>query len=137
MAEYLFEEGKSKQMLRDPGLYLKLVLMYVEEGLMEKTLEIVKAMKISKLRISDCIFCAIVKRGFLAAVKVYKELISQGCEPGQVTYSSVINAYCHLGLYSKVVMLFSEMEHKGFDKCVVAYPSMIVMYGKTGRPKMQ
>ena len=106
---------------------------------MEKTLEIVKAMKISKLRIFDCIFCAIVngfskKRGF---VKVYKELISQGCEPGQVTYSSVINAYCHLGLYSKVVMLFSEMEQKGFDKCVVAYPSMIVMYGKTGRPKMQ
>lgn len=108
---------------------------------MEKTLEIVKAMKISKLRISDCIFCAIVngfskKRGFLTAVKVYKELISQGCEPGQVTYS-IINAYCHLGLYSKVVMLFSEMEQKGFDKCVVAYSSMIVMYGKTGRPKMQ
>ena len=29
VAEDLFEEGKSKQMLRDPGLYLKLVLMYV------------------------------------------------------------------------------------------------------------
>ena len=56
VAEYLFEEGKSKQMLRDPGLYLKLVLMYVEEGPMEKKLEIVKTMKISKLRISDCIF---------------------------------------------------------------------------------
>ena len=109
---------------------------------MEKTLEIVKAMKTSKLRISDCIFCAIVngfskKRGFLAAVKVYKELISQGWEPGQVTYSSVRNAYWHLGLYSKVVMIFSEMEQKGFDKCVVAYSSMIVMYGKTGRPKMK
>ena len=84
---------------------------------MEKTLEIVKAMKISKLRKEDCIFCAIVngfskKRGFLAAVKVYKELISQGCEP-QVTYSSVINAYCHLGLYSKVVMLFSGWNKRG------------------------
>ena len=56
VAEDLFEEGNSKQMLRDPGLYLKLVLMYVKEGLMEKTLEIVKAMKSSKLRISDCIF---------------------------------------------------------------------------------
>ena len=56
VAEDLFKEGKSKQMLRDPGLFLKLVLMYVEEGPMEKTLEIVKAMKISKLRISDCIF---------------------------------------------------------------------------------
>ena len=118
MVEDLFEEGKSKQMLRDSGLYLKIVLTYVEEGLVEKTLEIVKAMKSSKLRISDCIFCAIFngfskKRGFLATVKVYEELISQGCEPGQVTYSSVINAYCHLGLYSKVEMLFSEMETKG------------------------
>nr|ABK95746.1 unknown [Populus trichocarpa] len=32
-------------------------------------------------------------------------------------------------------MVFSEMEEKGFDKCVVAYSSMISMYGKTGRAR--
>jgi pentatricopeptide repeat protein len=138
VAEEIYEEAKSKKMVRDPGVHLKLVLMYVEEGPLEKTLEIVKAMKDSGLRISDCIFCAIVngfskKRGFLASVNVYEELILQGCEAGQVTYSSIINAYSNLGLHWKAEMVFSEMQQKGFDRCVVAYSSIIVMYGKTGR----
>jgi pentatricopeptide repeat protein len=141
VAEEMYEEAKRKKMvMRDPGVYLKLVLMYVEEGLVEKTLEIVEAMKGSRLRISDCIFCAIVngfakKRGFLASVKVYEELVLQGCEAGQVTYSSIINAYSNLGLYGKAEAVFSEMEEKGFDRCVVAYSSIIVMYGKTGRTR--
>lgn len=140
MAEELLEEAEGKRMLRDPALFLKLVLMYIEEGCMEKTLDVVATMTRVKIRVSDCIFCAIVngfsrKRGLRSAVKVYEDLTSQGCEPGQVTYASVLNLYCRLGLYSNAEMVFSEMEQKGFDKCVVAYSSMIAMYGKTGRPK--
>ncbi|KAJ9152949.1 hypothetical protein P3X46_026453 [Hevea brasiliensis] len=138
VAEDLFKEAEEKKMLRDPEIFLKLVLMYMEEGLMEKTLEIVKVMKRVKVRVSDCIFCAIIngfarRRGFRAAVKVYEELISDGCEPGQVTYASIINAYCRTGLYSRAEMVFLEMQEKGFDKCMVAYSSIISMYGKTGR----
>ncbi|XP_049354200.1 pentatricopeptide repeat-containing protein At5g13770, chloroplastic [Solanum verrucosum] len=140
MAEELLEEAEGKKMLRDPALFLKLVLMYIEEGCMEKTLDVVATMTRVKIRVSDCIFCAIVngfsrKRGLRSAVQVYEDLTSQGCEPGQVTYASVLNLYCRLGLYSNAEMVFSEMEQKGFDKCVVAYSSMIAMYGKTGRPK--
>ncbi|PHU17341.1 Pentatricopeptide repeat-containing protein, chloroplastic [Capsicum chinense] len=140
MAEELVEEAEGKRMLRDPALFLKLVLMYIEEGCMEKTLDVVATMTRVKIRVSDCIFCAIVngfskKRGLRSAVKVYEDLTSQGCEPGQVTYASVLNLYCRLGLYSNAETIFSEMEQKGFDKCVVAYSSMIAMYGKTGRPK--
>ncbi|KAJ6890796.1 hypothetical protein NC651_024338 [Populus alba x Populus x berolinensis] len=139
VAEELFKEAQEKRMLRDPEIVLRLVLMYIEEGKMEKTIEIVKVMKsTANLKVSDCIFCAIVngfskRREFSAAVKVYEELKYDGCEPGQVTYASAINAYCRAGLYSKAEMVFSEMEEKGFDKCVVAYSSMISMYGKTGR----
>ncbi|KAJ4822653.1 hypothetical protein Tsubulata_038700 [Turnera subulata] len=139
VAEELFEEAKEKKMLtRDPEMYLKLVLMYVEEGPLDKTLEIVKAMRCQKLRVSDCIFCTVVngfskKQGFGAGVRVYEELVSQGCEPGQVTYASVINAYFRMGLYPDAEKMFLEMEHKGFDKCVVAYSTIISMYGKTGR----
>ncbi|KAF9673844.1 hypothetical protein SADUNF_Sadunf10G0066100 [Salix dunnii] len=139
VAEELFKEAQEKRMLRDPEIVLRLVLMYIEEGKMEKTIEIVKVMKgTANLKVSDCIFCAIVngfskRRGFDAAVKVYEELKDDGCEPGQVTYASAINAYCRVGLYSKAEMVFSEMEEKGFDRCVVAYSSMISMYGKTGR----
>jgi pentatricopeptide repeat protein len=141
VAEELFKEALEKRMLRDPEIVLRLVLMYIEEGQMEKTIEIVKVMKgTANLKVSDCIFCAIVngfskRRGFSAAVKVYEELKYDGCDPGQVTYASVINAYCRAGLYSKAEMVFSEMEEKGFDKCVVAYSSMISMYGKTGRAR--
>ncbi|KAF2316632.1 hypothetical protein GH714_041973 [Hevea brasiliensis] len=100
-----------KENVKGSRNFLKLILMYMEEGLMEKTLEIVKMMKRVKVRVSDCIFCAIIngfarRRGFRAAVMVYEELISDGCEPGQ---------------------------EKGFDKCMVAYSSIISMYGKTGR----
>ncbi|KAM3235319.1 pentatricopeptide repeat-containing protein, chloroplastic [Capsicum annuum] len=140
MAVELVEEAEGKRMLRDPALFLKLVLMYIEEGCMEKTLDVVATMTRVKIRVSDCIFCAIVngfskKRGLRSAVKVYEDLTSQGCEPGQVAYASVLNLYCRLGLYSNAETIFSEMEQKGFDKCVVAYSSMIAMYGKTGRPK--
>lgn len=138
MAEELLEEAESKKMLRDPALFLKLVLMYIEEGAMERTLDIIAVMNRVKVRVSDCIFCAIVngfskRRGLNAAVKVYEDLILQGCEPGQVTYASIQNVFFRLGLYFKAEMIFSEMEEKGFDKCVVAYSSMVAMYGKTGR----
>ena len=137
-AEELLREAKSKTVIRDPEVYLKLVLMYIEEGLLEKTLEVVEEMRDAGVKVSDCILCAVVngfskKRGFPAAVIVFEKLISQGYEPGQVTYASVINAYCRLGQYSKAEKAFSEMVQKGFDKCVVAYSSMVVMYGRTGR----
>ncbi|KAL5827582.1 hypothetical protein ACOSQ3_019422 [Xanthoceras sorbifolium] len=140
VAEELFKEAAEKRMLRDPEVFLKLVLMFIEEGLVEKTLEIVVAMKDAKLKVSDCILCAIVngfskRRGYWAAVKVYKQLMSQGCIPGQVTYASIINAYCRIGLYGKAETVFQEMEKMGFDKCVVAYSSMVAMYGKTGRAR--
>lgn len=138
VAEELLREAQSKTMIRDPEVYSKLVVMYVEEGLLEKTLEVVEAMNDAGVKVSDCVLCAVFngfskRRGFSAAVKVFEKLISKGYEPGQVTYASAINAYCRLGQYSKAEKAFSEMEQKGFDKCVVAYSSMIVMYGKTGR----
>ncbi|KAI3461326.1 hypothetical protein Pfo_017989 [Paulownia fortunei] len=140
MAEELFQEAESKKMLRNPALFLKLVLRYLEEGLMEKTLDVVAAMKRVNIRVSDCIFCAIVngfskKRGVRAAAQVYEDLVLQGCEPGQVTYASVLNMYIRLGLYSKAEMVFSEMEEKGFHSCVVAYSSMVAAYGKMGRTR--
>ncbi|XP_010270795.1 PREDICTED: pentatricopeptide repeat-containing protein At5g13770, chloroplastic [Nelumbo nucifera] len=138
MAKEIFEEAREKQMVKDPALFLKLILMYVEEGLMDKTLDIVKAMKQAKIRVSDCIFCAVVngyskKRGPKVAIRVYEDLVSQGCEPGQVTYASVISIYCGIGLHTKAEMTYFEMEQKGFDKCIVAYATMVSMYGKVGR----
>lgn len=140
VAEELFKEAETKKMLRDPTVFLRLITMYVEEGLLDMTLEVVKAMKGANIRVSDNICCAVVsgfsrKSTLLNAVKVFEDLILMGCEPGQVTYASVLNVYCRLGLYAKAEMVFREMEEKGFDKCVVAYSSMVVMYGKTGRPR--
>ncbi|XP_071702597.1 pentatricopeptide repeat-containing protein At5g13770, chloroplastic-like [Rutidosis leptorrhynchoides] len=138
LAEELLDEAEGKKMLRDPSVFLKLVLMYIELGLLEKTIDVVSYMKKMSVRVSDCIFCAIVngyskKKGPSNAAKVYEDLVSQGCVPGQVTYASVINVYCKIGLYEKAEGVFSEMENKGFDKCVVAYSSIIAMYGKTNR----
>ncbi|PSS01032.1 Pentatricopeptide repeat-containing protein [Actinidia chinensis var. chinensis] len=139
VAEDLSREAESKKMLRDPAVFLKLVLMYVKEGLLEKTLEIVSTMKRVKIRVSDCIFCAIVngfskRRGLRAAAKVYEEMILQGCEPGQVTYASIISVYYRLGFYLQAEKVFSEMETKGFDRCIVAYSNMVAMYGKASKP---
>ncbi|KAB2065858.1 hypothetical protein ES319_A09G119400v1 [Gossypium barbadense] len=137
IVEELFEEAEERKMVRDPEVFLKLVLMYIEEGLLEKTLDVVRVMNDANVKVSDCIFCTIVngfskRRGFQSAIVVYEQLILQGCKPGQVTYASIINAYCRIGLNSKAKMMFSEMQQKGFDKCVVAYSSMIAMYGKAG-----
>ncbi|XVF04764.1 hypothetical protein REPUB_Repub05bG0113300 [Reevesia pubescens] len=140
IVEELFKEAEQRRMVRDPDVFLKLVLMYIEEGLLEKTLEVVRVMKDANIKVSDCIFCTIVngfskRRGFQSAIVVYEELILQGCKPGQVTYASLINAYCRIGHNSKAEMVFSEMLQKGFDKCLVAYSSMIAMYGKAGRTR--
>ncbi|XP_019191406.1 PREDICTED: pentatricopeptide repeat-containing protein At5g13770, chloroplastic isoform X2 [Ipomoea nil] len=140
LAEELLEEAEGKGMVRDPALFLKLVLMYIEEGMLERTFDVISVMNRVKIRVSDCISCAIVnafsrKRGPRVAATVYEKLVSQGCEPGQVTYASILNIYCRIGVYSKAEMTFSEMEQKGFDKCIVAYSSMVNMYGKTGRHK--
>eukprot|EP00268_Persea_americana_P062812 TRINITY_DN8086_c0_g1_i1.p1 TRINITY_DN8086_c0_g1~~TRINITY_DN8086_c0_g1_i1.p1 ORF type:complete len:631 (-),score=106.42 TRINITY_DN8086_c0_g1_i1:569-2461(-) len=137
-AEDLFKEARDKDMLKDPVIFLKLILMYVEEGLIEKTRETVIIMREMKFRASDCILCAVIngyakRRALGAAIKVYEELVSLGCEPGQVTYASIINVYCRLGLYHEAEMTFSEMGKKGFDRCVVAYSNMISMYGKNGK----
>ncbi|KAK9672452.1 hypothetical protein RND81_12G101800 [Saponaria officinalis] len=138
IVETLVDEAESKEMIKDPALFLKLVIMYVEEGLMDRTLDVVNIMKGANLKVSDCILCAIVngfakKRGLKAAAMVYHELVSQGCEPGQVTYASIINVFFRLGIFSKAKKVFDEMQLRGFDRCVVAYSTMIVMYGKTGK----
>ncbi|VVA97320.1 unnamed protein product [Arabis nemorensis] len=138
MVEKLFKEAGEKKLLKDPEMCLKVVLMYVREGKMEKTLEVVAAMRKSELNVSDCILCAVVngfckQRGFAEAVKVYEWLMKQECEAGQVTYAITINAYCRLEEYDKAETLFEEMVKKGFDKCVVAYSNIMDMYGKTGR----
>ncbi|KAK4264080.1 hypothetical protein QN277_029417 [Acacia crassicarpa] len=138
VAERLLGESKRKTVIKDPEVYFKLVLMYVEEGLMEKTLQVVKTMENAGVTVTDCILCAIIngfskRRGFRAATSVYEQLLSKGHEPGQVTYASIINAYCRLGQYTEAEKVFTEMEQKGFDQCVVAYSSMVVMYGRTGK----
>ncbi|XP_028752585.1 pentatricopeptide repeat-containing protein At5g13770, chloroplastic-like [Neltuma alba] len=138
VAEELLREAKRKTRIKDPEVYFKLVLMYVDEGLMEKTLEVVKTMENAGIKVTDCILCAIIngfskRRGFRAAISVYEQLVSKGHEPGQVTYASIINAYCRIGQYTEAEKVFSEMEQKGYDKCVVAYSSMVVMYGRTGK----
>ncbi|KAG2244224.1 hypothetical protein Bca52824_093934 [Brassica carinata] len=136
--EKLFKEAGEKKMLKDPEMCLKVVLMYVREGNIERTLEVVAAMRKSDLKVTDCIFCAIVngfckQRSFAEAVKAYEWLMKQECEAGQVTYAITINAYCRLEEHDKAEMLFEEMVNKGFDKCVVAYSNIMDMYGKTRR----
>lgn len=136
--EELFREAESKRMLQNPELFLKIILMYLAKGMLDKTLEIVAAMKGTGIRVSDCILCTVVngfskKRGHVSAAKVFEDLVSQGYKPGQVTLASMINIYCQLKYYSLAEATFREMEEKGFDRCVVAYSSMVVMYGKTGR----
>ncbi|GFZ08235.1 pentatricopeptide repeat (PPR-like) superfamily protein [Actinidia rufa] len=144
VAEDLFREAESKKMLRDPAVFLKLVLMYVKEGLLEKTLEIVSTMKRVKIRVSDCIFCAIVngfskRRGLRAAAKVYEEMILRGCEPGQVTYASIISVYYRLGFYlqaekqasqGKAMRLVAKMKERGCAPNVWIYNSLLDMHGR-------
>lgn len=138
IAEKLFKEAGEKKLLKDPEVCLKVVLMYVREGKIERTLEVVAAMRKAELKVTDCILCAIVngfckQRGFAEAIRVYEWTTSQECEAGQVTYAIAINAYCRLEKYDKAEMLFEEMVKKGFDKCVVAYSNIMDMYGKTRR----
>ncbi|XP_010547300.1 PREDICTED: pentatricopeptide repeat-containing protein At5g13770, chloroplastic [Tarenaya hassleriana] len=139
IVEELFGEAAEKKMLTDPEMCLKVVLMYIQEREMEKTPDVVSEMRKSKVRVTDCILCAIVngfskQKGFGSAIRVYENLIEhEECEPGQVTYALIINAYCRLELYDKAEKSFEEMERKGFDKCVVAYSNMVDMYGKTRR----
>lgn len=136
--EKLFKEAGEKKMLKDPEMCLKVVLMYVREGNMERTLEVVAEMRKSDLKVTDCILCAVVngfckQRGFAEAVEAYEWVMKQECEAGQVTYAITINAYCRLEEHDKAEMLFEEMVKKGFDRCVVAYSNIMDMYGKTRR----
>lgn len=140
IARDLYREAKEKGLVRDPDMFLQLVLMHVELGLLEKTVEIAEEMVQIKIKVTDCIFSTIVngftkKRGLLASIKAYEKLKSLGCHPGQVSYASIINVYCRLGLYPKAENTFVEMLERGFDKCVVAYSNIISMYGKNGRDR--
>ncbi|KAF3340323.1 pentatricopeptide repeat-containing protein [Carex littledalei] len=138
MAEDLFNEAHDKGLVKDPEMCQKLIVMYVETGLVEKTIWVVRRMKEEGIKISDCICSAIVngfakKRSLKASLRSFDQLIYIGCEPGQVTYASVVNVCCRLGLTKEAEKVFSEMLEKGFDRCLVAYANMISMYGKSGR----
>lgn len=92
----------------------------------------------TNLKVSDCILCTLgngfsKKRGSRAAIRVYGNLISRGCKPGQVTFLLVISGYCRLKLYSRTEALFSELETEGYEKCVVVYSNMVAVYGKRGK----
>ncbi|KQJ84199.1 pentatricopeptide repeat-containing protein At5g13770, chloroplastic [Brachypodium distachyon] len=134
----LYHEAWRKEMLRDPDMFLKVIIMQVEAGLLEDTLGVSKDMREIGLRVTDCVMSTIVngfvkKRGLKPAIRAYDKLIAMGCEPGQVTYASAINVYCRLGRSDRAEAVFSEMIDRGFDKCVVAYGNMISMYGQIRR----
>ncbi|KAL6651265.1 hypothetical protein ACP70R_010190 [Stipagrostis hirtigluma subsp. patula] len=136
--EDLYREAWDNKMLGDPDMFLKVMIMHVEAGVVEKTIEVAKDMRQIGLRITDCILSTIIngfvkRRGLKPAIRAYDRLVFIGCEPGQVTYASVINVYCRLGRSDRAESVFSEMMNRGFDKCVVAYGNMISMYGKIKR----
>ncbi|XP_062226550.1 pentatricopeptide repeat-containing protein At5g13770, chloroplastic-like [Phragmites australis] len=136
--EDLYHEAWENKMLGDPDMFLKVIVMYVEAGVVEETIEVAKDMRQIGLRVTDCILSTIVngfmkRRGLKPAIRAYDRLILLGCEPGQVTYASVINVYCRLGRTDRAESVFSEMIDRGFDNCVVAYGNMISMYGKIRR----
>ncbi|KAK1684940.1 hypothetical protein QYE76_045788 [Lolium multiflorum] len=137
-SEDVYHEAWRKDMLRDPDMFLKMIIMQVETGLLEDTLGVAKDMREIGLRVTDCIMSTIVngfvkRRGLKPAIRAYDKLIGLGCEPGQVTYASAINVYCRLGRSDRAESVFSEMIDRGFDKCVVAYGNMISMYGQIRR----
>ncbi|XP_020162653.1 pentatricopeptide repeat-containing protein At5g13770, chloroplastic [Aegilops tauschii subsp. strangulata] len=136
--EDVYDEAWKKGMLRDPDMFLKVVIMQVETGLLEDTLGVAKDMRDIGLRVTDCVLSTIVngfvkRRGLKPAIRAYDKLVAMGCEPGQVTYASAINVYCRLGRSDRAESVFSEMIDRGFDKCVVAYGNMISMYGQIRR----
>ncbi|KAG2568292.1 pentatricopeptide repeat-containing protein At5g13770, chloroplastic-like [Panicum virgatum] len=137
-AEDLYHQAWDSKMLGDPDMFLKLTVMHVEVGVVEETMEVAKDMRQIGLRVTDCILSTIIngfvkRRGLKPAIRAYDKLVFIGCEPGQVTYASVINVYCRLGRSDRAEAIFSEMIGRGFDKCVVAYGNMISMYGKIRR----
>lgn len=140
-AELLFREGRSKGFFRkEASVFLKLVLMYVEVGSMEKAMEVVKVMsgETTTIGVSDCIQCAIVnghvkKTTLQASIKAYEDMKTLGCVPGQVTYASIINVHCRLNQTGEAEKIFSEMIDRGFTRCIVAYSNMVSMYGKSKR----
>ncbi|XP_006652694.1 pentatricopeptide repeat-containing protein At5g13770, chloroplastic [Oryza brachyantha] len=137
-AEDLYNEAWTNGMLGDPDMFMKVIIMHVEAGQVEKTMGVAKDMREAGLRVTDCVLSTIVngfvkRRGLKPAIRAYDKLIALGCEPGQVTYASVINVYCQLGRSDRAESVFSEMIDRGFDKCVVAYGNMISMYGKIRR----
>ncbi|XP_037486607.1 pentatricopeptide repeat-containing protein At5g13770, chloroplastic-like [Triticum dicoccoides] len=137
-SEDVYHEAWKKGMLRDPDMFLKVIIMQVETGLLEDTLGVAKDMREIGLRVTDCVLSTIVngfvkRRGLKPAIRAYDKLVAMGCEPGQVTYASAINVYCRLGRSDRAESVFSEMIDRGFDKCVVAYGNMISMYGQIRR----
>jgi len=137
-SEDVYQEAWKKEMLRDPDMFLKVIIMQVDTGLLEDTLGVAKDMREIGLRVTDCILSTIVngfvkRRGLKPAIRAYDKLVGMGCEPGQVTYASAINVYCRLGRSDRAEAVFSEMIDRGFDKCVVAYGNMISMYGQIRR----
>jgi pentatricopeptide repeat protein len=137
-AEEVYREAWENKMLGDPDMFLKMIIMHVEAGIVEETIEIAKGMRQIGLRVTDCILSTIIngfvkRRGLKPAIRAYDKLIFVGCESGQVTSASVINVYCWLGRSDRAESVFSEMIDGGFDKCVVAYGNMISMYGKIKR----
>jgi pentatricopeptide repeat protein len=137
-AEEVYGEAWENKMLSDPDMFLKMIIMHVEAGVVEETIEIAKDMRQIGLRVTDCFLSTIINGfvktwGLKPAIRAYDKLVFVGCEPGQVTYASIINVYCRLGRSDRAEAVFSEMIDRGFDKCVVAYGNMISMYGKIRR----
>ncbi|WZZ30598.1 hypothetical protein YC2023_013999 [Brassica napus] len=130
VVEKLFKDAGEKKMLKDPEMCLKVVLMYVREGNMERTLEVVAAMRKGELKVTDCILCAIVngfckQRGFAEArMKVL---------PDKVSYTSMISAYNRAKEFETCVELYHEfrMNRGKIDRAMAGI--MVGVFSKTSR----
>lgn len=62
------------------------------------------------------------------SLKVFKEMISQNCEPNICTYTALINAFAREGLCEKAEEIFEELQKEGYEPDVYVYNALMEAY---------
>uniref|UniRef100_A0A7N0TZW4 DYW domain-containing protein n=1 Tax=Kalanchoe fedtschenkoi TaxID=63787 RepID=A0A7N0TZW4_KALFE len=72
------------------------------------------------------------RRMFLEACDVFREMMKEGIEPGEVTVVSVLSACAHLGALEQGQWVHEYIVHKGLRMNVFVGAALMDMYAKTG-----
>ncbi|XP_044460843.1 pentatricopeptide repeat-containing protein At3g13160, mitochondrial-like isoform X1 [Mangifera indica] len=137
--EEILEHQKQYKDVSKEGFSVRLVALYGQAGMFDNAHRVFKEMRERNCKQTILSFNALLgacvnSRKFDMVDGLFSDLPKKlGIEPDQVSYNTVVKAYCEMGSLDSAIMLLDDMEKKGVEPDRITFNTLLHAFYMNGR----